>query len=97
MQYDFSDEIKKGIIYVLGAPLIPFARLWYTFRNASQPGRFKGQFFKVLPVIILGLLMDGLGQFAGYAFGEADTSKGFLCYEFHRNQHLAKKESNIAT
>ncbi len=38
LQYDFSDEIKKGIIYVLGAPLIPFARLWYTFRNASQPG-----------------------------------------------------------
>ena len=67
------------------------------FRNASQPGRSKGQFIKVLPVIILGLLMDGLGQFAGYVFGAGDTSKGFLCYEFHGNQHLAKKESKIAT
>ena len=96
-----STRIKKisagsRMIYVMGAPLIPFVRLWYIFRNASQPGRFKGQFFKVLPVILLGLLMDGLGQFAGYVFGEGDTSKSLLCYEFHRNQHLAKKESNIA-
>ena len=92
-------KISAGsrMIYVMGAPLIPFVRLWYIFRNASQPGRSKGHFFKVLPVILLGLLMDGLGQFAGYVFGEGDTSKSFLCFEFHRNQHLAKKESNIAT
>ena len=78
-----STRIKKmstgsRIIYVLGAPLIPLVRLWYTFRNASQPGRSKGQFIKILPVIILGLLMDGLGQFAGYVFGEGDMSKGFF-------------------
>ncbi len=97
-----STRIKKistasRMIYVLGAPLIPFVRLWYIFRNASQPGRSKGQFFKVLPVILLGLLMDGLGQFAGYVFGQGDTNKSFLCFEFHRNQYLAKKESKIAT
>jgi len=85
------------MIYVLGAPLIPLVRLWYIFRNASQPGRSKGEFFKVLPVLLLGLLMDGLGQFTGYVFGEGNTSKSFLCYEFHRNQYLVEKESNIAT
>ncbi len=52
---------------------------------------------KVSPVIILGLLIDELGQFAGYVLGEGDTSKGCLYYEFHRNQHLVKKENNIAT
>jgi len=77
-------KISAGsrIIYVLGAPLIPFVRLWYTFGNASQPGRPNGQFIKVLPVIILGLLMDGLGEFAGYVFGEGDTAKAFYASNF---------------
>ncbi len=84
------------LFYVLASPLIPFVRVGKICKETLKPGR-SGIGFGVASILFLGLLFDAFGQFVGYAFGQGGISKVFLSYEFHRSQHLIKKENTLAT
>jgi hypothetical protein len=70
-------------LFTVAAPLIPWVRLWRVQKHIrrGQPSRL---FFHLLPIVFVGLLVDGLGQLVGYAAGAGDSIEKVAKYEFHR-------------
>ena len=42
----------------------------------------------MLPLLTLGLALDGLGQMMGYLFGAGTAVARVAAYEFHRFEHI---------
>ncbi len=82
----------KRLIFVFGAPLIPAIRFWRAVSEMHKPGRLKNLGFStrlgILTALALGLILDGLGQFAGYAFGAGDAKDKLSNFECHRYRHV---------
>jgi hypothetical protein len=83
---------RKTLIFICGAPLIPAIRFWLTVSEMHKPGRLKNLGFsmrlRILTVLALGLILDGLGQFAGYTLGAGDAKDRLSNYEFQRYRHV---------
>jgi hypothetical protein len=88
------------IVYVAGGLLIPFLRI----------GRFRQEFFtalppnsqrasihraSVLPALWFGLLLDALGQMAGYALGPGRAADVLAVFEMDRMQHLTPADRRL--
>ena len=78
----------RRLLYAGGAPLIPLVRLARTSRSLRRPPRPPRG---VLPVLLLGLILDGVGQFLGYAFGVGDTRRRLAPFEHHRVRHARQR------
>ena len=82
----------KRILYTIGAPLIPVIRFCRTLLEMYKPGRLQNMRFsmklRILLALILGLILDGMGQFVGYAIGAGDSKEKLSKYEFHRYRHV---------
>lgn len=91
--------LYKRLIYTAGSPLIPVIRLWRTISDMYKPGRLQGMRFskkiRILVALILGLILDGMGQFAGYFTGEGDSPKKLSKYEFHRYRYITEKDKKM--
>ncbi|MGH7455374.1 MAG: glycosyltransferase family 2 protein [bacterium] len=85
-------SVLQRLLYIGGAPLIPFVRLWRILKEMRRPGRPQITLFRVLPVLFLGLTLDGLGQMIGYALGIGSSKVRLTNFEFHRRQHLSKRD-----
>jgi hypothetical protein len=79
-------------LYVIGAPLIPLIRLRRIIGAVIQPGRNRDVLPRVLPALLFLLVVDGLGELAGYALGEGDAMQHLSDMEFHRPRYLAKHD-----
>ncbi len=84
----------RRIIYVIGSPLIPVVRFVRIISEMRKPGRLRNMEVsirvRILLALVLGLILDGSGQFIGYAIG-AGNSKGKLSvYECHRFRHVTE-------
>ena len=86
----------KRIMYIGGTPLIPIIRFSRAILNMYRPGRLQNlplsMKLRIFVSMILGLILDGAGQSAGYAMGYGDSKEKMLNYEFHRYRHLSKKD-----
>ena len=69
------------MLYAAGAPLIPLVRFARISRELRRPPRPP---LRVPPVVLVGLVLDGVGQFLGYAFGAGDTRRKLSRFEHHR-------------
>jgi hypothetical protein len=85
-------SMLQRLLYIGGAPLIPFVRLARIFKTTHQPGRPHVNLLRILPVMFLGLVLDGLGQMIGYACGIGDSKQKLENFEYHRRQHLSKRD-----
>ncbi len=74
------------LAYVAGSPLIPLVRLVRIARTA--PPALRGRLFRTLPALSIGLVLDALGQMAGYAFGAGDAPARLARFEYQRVRHL---------
>lgn len=82
-------------LYLAGGLLIPFIRF----------ARFRSDFFgfgkraelvpRVLPMLWVGLLLDALGQMAGYAFGPGKSVEVLSVFEMDRRQHLNRHDRHL--
>jgi len=80
------------LFYILGFPLIPGIRLIKILRQLNRPGRRKYLNAKIFFLLIIGLIMDGLGQGAGYLLGSGNSGEKITNYEFGRPQFLSEKD-----
>jgi GT2 family glycosyltransferase len=85
-------SVLQRLLYIGGAPLIPFVRLWRILKETRRPGRSEIGLLRVVPVLFLGLALDGLGQMAGYVFGIGSAKEKLANFEFHRHLHLSKRD-----
>jgi hypothetical protein len=80
--------LGRRLAYFAASPLIPAVRLWRCLRELAKPGRPIERIPRMLPLLALGLALDGLGQMAGYLFGLGDAIGRVARYEFHRFDHI---------
>jgi len=79
--------IAKRVVFVGGSPIIPFVRLARTLGHARRLGRGVTFLARVIPALCAGLVMDGIGQMTGYAFGAGDAHERLARFEWHRMKH----------
>jgi hypothetical protein len=68
------------------SPAIPWVRLWRVQKHVRN-SQTRGFLIRLLPTVLAGLLIEGLGQMMGYAVGAGDSSEKVAKYEFHRVDH----------
>ena len=81
----------RRLLFTVAAPLIPWVRLWRIQKHIrhKQTCRF---LIRLLPILFLGLLVDGLGHMLGYATGAGDSIEKITKYEFHRVKNAGQVE-----
>ena len=79
------------IVYFAGAPLIPLVRL-YRIARAARNHEVWGHFLRSLPALVIGLVLDGVGQMTGYAVGTGRAIEQVARYEFHRSRHITEQD-----
>jgi GT2 family glycosyltransferase len=80
------------LVYIGGAPLIPLVRLRRILRELHKPARPQIPLLQVIPTLLLGLSLDGLGQMIGYLCGIGKSKEKLAKFEFHRLQHLTPRD-----
>jgi hypothetical protein len=83
-----SWPVFKRLAYAAASPLIPFLRLTRARRAVRRAEFPRLVRWRLYPVMGVGLLADGLGQFLGYLFGKGDARAFSLKFEFHRERYL---------
>ncbi|MBM3156391.1 MAG: hypothetical protein FJ004_03810 [Chloroflexi bacterium] len=73
----------RRLLFTAASPLIPWVRLWRVQRRVCgrQPFSFSMRLF---PVMLSGLLVEGVGHMLGYAAGVGDSAEKVGKCEFHR-------------
>lgn len=79
----------KRVVYVLGAPMIPFVRLARITRQLRSVLLLK-KYMRCLHALVIGLLLDGLGQMLGYLAGAGNAVTQVARFEFHRVDHITE-------
>lgn len=83
----------KRLAYSVASPLIPLvrmARILSALREGDRPQVKMA--IGTLPMTMLGLLADGLGQMLGYGFGYGGALQDYAAAEFHRELYLAASD-----
>lgn len=78
----------RRLFYSAASPLIPFVRLWRIARHLPRSGRTSPRPMSVLPLLLIGLACDGVGQMCGYLLGVGQASTKLNKYEFRRPDHV---------
>jgi hypothetical protein len=86
----------RRLLYGAAAPLIPAVRLCRCLRELTRPGRPKHRIPRLLPMLGLGLVFDGIGQMVGYLLGAGDAAARVARYEFHRFHHVTETDREAA-
>lgn len=77
--------------YVIGAPLIPVLRL-IRIAASRRSNWLLGRFLLCLPALLIGLVLDGIGQMVGYAMGPGNARAAVARFEFHRSRHITASD-----
>ena len=82
----------QRLLYTLGGPLIPLVRFRRLRQELFGDGQRREIAGRVQPALLLGLVLDGLGQMAGYAAGAGSTPDKLATFEMDRPQHLTRRD-----
>jgi hypothetical protein len=88
--------MARRLLYVAASPLIPVVRLSRCLREMARPGRPKPSILRLLPMLSLGLAIDGIGQMVGYLVGHGNAVERVARYEFHRFSHVPEADRRAA-
>ena len=83
--------VWKRALFVAGSPLIPGLRLWRIWKDLDG-GEQRQRFVSCIHALVIGLIMDGLGQLAGYAAGVGRAVDQVARFEFHRLRHIRDED-----
>jgi len=85
----------RRLIYIGGALLIPAVRLWRTLRHLRRSKKEYHLFPQILPVLILGLVINAVGEMAGLLWGAGNVKERMDDLEFHRERHLNRGDRKL--
>lgn len=74
----------RRVAYCAGSPLIPLVRLARSAGTVRRLGRAHARVARCVPLLAVGLTLDGLGQMIGYALGPGHSTAALARYEFRR-------------
>lgn len=71
----FKWPLWKRALYIAGAPLIPFVRLWRSIHHIRRTGRSRQLLPQAALVILAANLVGAVGEAIGYAIGAEDDNR----------------------
>lgn len=89
--------VWRRALFTCASPLIPVVRCLRITRELFRPGRPRHLLPRLLPALIVGLVFDGAGEMAGYAFGPGRAMAKLSDMEFHRERYLAEHDRRDAS
>ena len=81
----------KRALFIAGSPMIPWVRLWRIWTNL-ECGEQRRHFLGCIHALVIGLIMDGVGQLAGYVAGVGRAVDQVARFEFHRLRHIRNED-----
>lgn len=90
-------SLARRLLYIGGAPLIPFVRLARIVRQFLRPGRPARRLPALAPVCLLLLIVETLGALSGYLAGPGDSSGRLAAIDFHRLDYLNQHDRGLLT
>jgi hypothetical protein len=82
----------RRALFAFASPLIPAVRCLRITRELFKPGRPRRLLPRLLPALVVGLVFDGAGELAGYAFGAGRAMAKLSDMEFHRERYMAAND-----
>jgi len=82
----------RRFLYTVAGPLIPFVRYSRVTNELFGDGRRAHLAKRVAPAVFGGLVLDAIGQMAGYALGEGKSCHVLTHFEIDRMQHVPADE-----
>lgn len=82
----------KRLVYIVAAPLIPWVRLWRTLSMMRKAAEWRGLMPRILPVLLGCLVLDTIGETAGYAAGPGNVAREIEAFEHQRYRHLTRAD-----
>ncbi|MGH9673347.1 MAG: hypothetical protein ACRD44_09210 [Bryobacteraceae bacterium] len=87
----------RRLFYVVACPLIPVMRFVHVVRELFAPGRPAGLLWRITPMLLFGLAVDGVGQFLGYSLGPRRSAENLRDYEYNRVRFVTAAERAFAS
>lgn len=88
-------SIPRRLLYAAASPLIPLVRCYRIVTALLRPGRPKRELMRVLPILSMGLALDGFGQMLGYASGAGHSATALADYEYRRIDHVCTADRSL--
>lgn len=85
-------SFSKRLAYAMASPLIPLVRLIRIARLVRNSSELEYLFPRVLPMLCIVLLADGLGELIGYTAGAGNSPRFLGSIEFNRVRYLASQD-----
>ncbi len=82
----------RRLLYSAAGPLIPFVRYSRVTQELFGAGRRAELAKRVAPAVFGGLVLDAIGQMAGYAIGEGNSRQVLMHFELDRMLHIPADE-----
>jgi hypothetical protein len=82
----------KRIGFALGAPLIPLVRLMRVLRMLRTSERYSWLVPRVIPMLCMAVVTDGLGEMTGYILGPGDSPRYLGLIEFNRPRSMSASD-----
>lgn len=82
----------KRLAYAVASPLIPWVRLARIGRRMSRPGRLSGRILLATPAVVFLLIVDAIGELAGYLSGPGDAPERIAEIDFHRERYINARD-----
>jgi len=90
-----SWRTAKRLLFALGSPLIPWVRLTRALRQLRSAETPRPSVSRVVPLLLLGLTLDGFGQLVGCLIGEGGSPQRLARYEFRRVDHVPERDRRL--
>ena len=86
-------SLGRRLLYVAGAPLIPFLRLRRSVADIRRTGRSRELLPQIIPVMFFANVAGAIGEAMGYAFGDKLQHKvGRMEIELDRNAFVSEAD-----
>ena len=84
--------LLRRVLYTAGSPLIPAVRITRLCQKLPLTGKSIVGRLSIALMMVPGLLLDGLGQMMGYAFGTGNAKARLVRLEYNRGEYLNKAD-----
>lgn len=86
-------SLARRAIYLCGSFLIPVVLIWRIAPGAWRTVQRKGLPWMTFPVIVAGMIIKAVGEFAGYAGFPRDAAEREMHeYEMHKLAYVSRAE-----
>jgi hypothetical protein len=85
-------SLARRLLYLGGAPLIPFVRLVRIVKQFLRPGRPAHLLPRLVFVCLFLLLIETAGSFVGFLVGAGDSSARIAKVDFHRENFMNRRD-----